>query len=364
MDLKPGALIAERYRVERVLLAKESGTLLAARTLRDGLVVAVKVFPSSASAAQLISRFARAQKIESPYAPKLVELGGLDDARTFIAMEYVEGETLKTIAARGPLPISGAVGDVLQACHAVAAAHEAGVVHRRLKTPKLIKTRTKTGGSEIKVLGFATSFVTTDPKNGDSPDGVDYLAPEQLTSVKNGERSADVWALGVILYELLTGRLPFTALTRKALAKHVRDDEPKRPRSIRGELPWQLEQVLLRCLEKAPASRFESVGALATALEPFASPASTGRTVASMSPPGASATGPSELPDVTKLHHLQPGGPESSAERTPAFHRLRSDGQLEGLKVDSVAGMARARRVEGEAVRLKQESRRPGGVSL
>lgn len=367
MELKPGAQIALRYRVEHVIDDDPyGGILLATREAQNGLLVAVKVFPKTASDEQIISRFRRAQKIESPLVPKLFELGGLDDGRTFVSMEYLNGSTLDVKVARGPLPIADAVDAVRQACLAVAAAHKAGVVHRRLETAKLFEAKSASGRIELRVLGFATGNPLA-VKQGELPEGVAYLAPEQLNGVKNAARSSDVWALGVILYELLTGRLPFGGLTRKAIAKQIASEDPKPPRSLRSEIPWQLEQTILRCLNKAPAGRVESAEELAEVLQPFAlgtAPLPSISVEPTMLSAGdaanvASLKTPTSLPDVTKLNHLLSGAPAGPlVEPTrPGFHRLRSDGKIEKLQIDEVMDLARAKRVADAASMLKTEAR-------
>jgi serine/threonine-protein kinase len=368
MDLKPGVVVGERYRIERVIATDEGGTLLATREAQNGFLVAVKVLPSTVSATKLINRFSRAKDIDSPHFPKLFELGGIEDGRTFVAMEYLQCTPLSARIARHPLAMDEAIAIVLQACHALAAAHREGVVHRRVQTAKLVEAKTTAGRTEIKLLGLLTGMPGGEVANGDVPEGVDYLAPEQLAAINDGDRAADIWALGVILYELLTGKMPFSGLTRKAVAKHVLSDDPKPPRVLRPELPWQLEQTILRCLDKSPTTRMESVDAVVEAVTSFAAPSDPSvvqRTLVSASlerapvrsktpPPDDSPSSP-RLPDVTKLHHLQPEvGPKS--ESTPAFHRLRPDGQIEGIKADEVVVMARARRVAEEAARLKSHA--------
>ena len=196
-------------------------------------------------------------------------------------MEYLNGLDLdQVLAQRGQLPLEEAVEYLLQAMEAVADAHAAGIVHRDLKPSNLFVTTRADGSPLVKVLDFGISkaFDATGPKHVSltatsmtlgSPL---YMSPEQVRSSKTVDARTDVWALGIIAYELLAGVQPFEAETVTGLCAKIVADEPVPLRAVRPDVPPAFEAVVLRCLEKNPASRYQSVAELAAALRPFASP--------------------------------------------------------------------------------------------
>jgi serine/threonine-protein kinase len=165
---------------------------------------------------------------------------------------------------------------VLQACEAIAEAHTLGIVHRDLKPTNLFLTTTVHGRPLVKVLDFGISKVAAASpedmqltKTTEIIGSPSYMSPEQLRSSRNVDARADIWALGVIIYELLAGRLPFIAETVTELVLRVATEREPPLRSIRPDVPTGLEAIALRCLEKHPERRFQSVLELAQALEPY-----------------------------------------------------------------------------------------------
>jgi serine/threonine-protein kinase len=191
-------------------------------------------------------------------------------------MELLTGEDLATTVMRdGPLPVDVATRHVLQACAALAEAHALGIVHRDIKPANLfLARRGSEGGASIKILDFGVSK-TARGRAGDvtlttasmvlgSPA---YMSPEQLREARAVDARADIWALGVTLYELVTGRRPFVAATLAELHALILTAAPPSPRSSCPAVSPALEHVILRCLRKDPADRFESAAALAAALD-------------------------------------------------------------------------------------------------
>ncbi|HET9957576.1 MAG TPA: serine/threonine-protein kinase, partial [Polyangiaceae bacterium] len=175
-----------------------------------------------------------------------------------------------------------AVDYVLQACEALAEAHSYGIIHRDLKPANLFLTRRPDGSALIKILDFgiskdlladmeAPASLTASQSLIGSPH---YMSPEQVRHPKLVDSRSDVWALGVILHELIVGERPFAGDTPMSVLAAVVSDAPVKLRSLRREAPAELENVVLRCLEKDPARRFANVAELARALEPWATPAS------------------------------------------------------------------------------------------
>jgi serine/threonine-protein kinase len=194
-------------------------------------------------------------------------------------MEFLEGVDLhELVQRRGPLPISDAVDYLLQACEAIAEAHGRGIVHRDLKPSNLLLTHRPDGTPLVKVLDFGISKshadddakLTTTRSVFGSPA---YMSPEQVRSAKNVDQRSDVWALGVVLFELLTGQLPFVGDTGSAILAAVAADTPITLRQLVPGSPPELEYAILGCLVKERDRRIGSVRQLAERLAPFASQA-------------------------------------------------------------------------------------------
>jgi serine/threonine-protein kinase len=194
-------------------------------------------------------------------------------------MEYLEGRDLSFVRKeQQPLAVDVAVSYVLQAASAIAEAHARGIVHRDLKPGNLFLSQRHDGSTRVKVLDFGISK-TLDPDAATGPHAtkshavlgsVHYMSPEQMTSTKNVDARTDVWALGVILYELLTARIPFPGQTLMEIGMLVMTKPPPPPRSFRPDLPEALEALILHCLEKQREDRVGSVSELMQALAPFA----------------------------------------------------------------------------------------------
>jgi len=182
-------------------------------------------------------------------------------------------------SAGGSLAIEDAASYIVQASEGLAEAHSLGIVHRDLKPGNLFLTRGVDGRPLVKVLDFGISK-TMDPTIGG--DGLSltntsmllgsplYMSPEQMRSSKHVDERSDLWALGAIAFELLTGHVPFEAETILELCFKVAQEKAPSPKTFRTELPDALCDAVLKCLEKDPGDRFANVGELAHAFEPFA----------------------------------------------------------------------------------------------
>src|SRR5258708_18946672 len=200
-----------------------------------------------------------------------------------MVMESLEGTDLAhVLREHGPIPVEVATEWVVQACEAVAEAHAAGIVHRDLKPQNLFLARTVGGGSKVKVLDFGVSksmgpsfsekaALTRTRAMLGSPL---YIAPEQMRSSRDVDARADVWALGVVLFELLTQRFPFEADTMPELCLKVVAEPPLSLTALRPDASVAMAQVLERCFQKDAAKRFANAAELASALEPLAPPGS------------------------------------------------------------------------------------------
>jgi serine/threonine-protein kinase len=191
-------------------------------------------------------------------------------------MEHLKGDTLSARIRSGKsLGVGEAVDIVLQACEAVGEAHRRGIVHRDLKPKNLFLVAAPGPVPRLKVLDFGIAR-TFDPNmegltNSHAFLGTPaYAAPEQLRASHSVDGRADIWALGVILYESLVGTRPFAAETHAEVASQILRDAPIAPRRARPEIPASLERIILKCLEKVSDRRFATIGELASALESFA----------------------------------------------------------------------------------------------
>jgi serine/threonine protein kinase len=284
--VREGDVLAGKYRIERVLGQGGMGVVVAAHHVQLAQRVALKfLLPEACANGEAVARFLRearaAVQIQSEHVARVSDVGQLENGSPYMVMEFLHGSDLGAVlSTRGPLPIADATDYLLQAMEAVAEAHAIGIVHRDLKPANLFLTSRRDGSALVKVLDFGISKATQG-EGGLSLTSTSavmgsplYMSPEQVRSAKDVDARADIWALGVILHELLVGAPPFHADTASALFAAIIADPPVPLRQRRPEAPLALEAVLARCLEKDRARRYSSVAELATALEPFAPPAS------------------------------------------------------------------------------------------
>jgi serine/threonine-protein kinase len=193
-----------------------------------------------------------------------------------MVMEYLEGHDLGRFVERGRLPIEQAVDYVIQACDALAEAHALDIVHRDLKPENLFLADRAPRAPIVKIIDFGISKVA--PRRGEggawtqAEDDLGtpfYMSPEQLGGGGPVDSRSDIWALGIVLHELLTGAPPFEGSTIEELCTNILTTPPRRLDEVLPDAPAQLTSIVLTCLEKSPAQRFDSVASLARALAPF-----------------------------------------------------------------------------------------------
>lgn len=282
MPLEPGSRIAGKYRVTRVIGRGGMGVVLAAVHESLDAPVAIKVLGGdSALTEEQVARFLRearaASALRSEHVARVTDFGTLDDGQPFMALEYLEGEDYARVLERGPLRPEEAVDVVLQACAALAEAHAAGIVHRDLKPSNLFRTQRPDGSDCVKLLDFGVSK-TTASREGAAITGTGkvlgtplYMSPEQLRTPKDVDARADVWALGVVLYELLTGLTPFPADDLGVLFASILERDPVPLAEALPGVDPELAKTVNACLVKDRAARLGSVVELAARLEPFGS---------------------------------------------------------------------------------------------
>ncbi|MDB4973340.1 MAG: Sensor histidine kinase [Myxococcaceae bacterium] len=275
-----GEVVGDRYRVERVLGVGGMGVVAAARDLTSGVTVAIKFMqPSSLAQVQALRRFVREAQalfaLESEHIARMLDAGNVASGAPYIVMEYLEGTDLAArLASEGPLPAAEVVSLMLQTCTAVSAAHAADILHRDLKPANLFLTRGSDGRPVIKVLDFGISKLTSkgplgataltgDAASLGSPH---YMSPEQMLGAAEVDARSDIWSLGVVLYELLSGRTPFEGANMIEICAKVLSLTPPSLAEAQPETPLRLVRIVERCLEKDPARRFADIDDLRGAL--------------------------------------------------------------------------------------------------
>lgn len=282
LPVQEGDIVDGKYRVESVLGVGGMGAVLAATHLQLGHRVAIKLLLSGPDTGPVArERFLRearaAATLRSEHVARVSDVGTFPDGTPFMVLEYLDGQDLGDLVERGgPLPIALAVDYVLQACDAVIEAHANGLVHRDLKPQNLFLTRRPNGTPLVKVLDFGISKQTAPTmdsgaltRTSDVVGSPLFMSPEQIRNAKDVDVRTDIWALGVILYELIGGRVPFEATTLPQLCSMVLEQEARSLREIRQEVPAELDAVILRCLQKRPEDRYPDVQSLMLALLPF-----------------------------------------------------------------------------------------------
>jgi serine/threonine-protein kinase len=305
-----GQILAGKYRVDRPLGKGAMGVVFAATTLANGLPVAIKILLSEqihpAERARFVQEATIAIRLRGEHSVRVLEIGALEDGVPYIVMELLAGEDLSHLLEReGPQSPERAVAWLLDACKALAEAHAAGIVHRDLKPANMFLAKPPHGEPIIKILDFGLSKLADDIPGRPrltatlsvfgSPA---YMAPEQLVDTGKVDRRADIYSLGVTLFELLSCKLPFIARSPAELAALVMRDPPRSLRAARPDVPPGLELVVMRCLEKNPRDRYQTASELAAALT-------------------ATLVDPREAPKTIQMQHGPTVSPSDLAELAP-----------------------------------------------
>jgi serine/threonine protein kinase/Tfp pilus assembly protein PilF len=272
MPLTIGTRLAT-YEILAPLGAGGMGEVYRARDTRLGRDVAIKVLPTTvASSPEQLARFEReAKTVAGLNHPNIVVLHSIEEAggTRFLTMELVEGRDLSSLVSAGGLPLAQVLDVAIALADALAAAHERGVVHRDLKPANVMVTRE----GRVKVLDFGLAKWAAPNANADltqaatvasplSSDGqivgtVPYMAPEQIRGEAVDART-DLFAFGIVVYELASGKRPFTGETHMDVGHAILHEPPRLLSSVRSDLPRDLDRIVGRCLEKNPRGRFQT----------------------------------------------------------------------------------------------------------
>lgn len=285
--VREGHVIAEKYVVGRLLGKGGMGVVFEARDRALERRVAIKILrPQLMNAPTASERFIRearsATRIMSEHCVKILEIGTLPAGLPFLVMEFLEGRDLGTLLSEeGPMRPEQAADFILQALQALAEAHLKNIVHRDIKPSNIFLTHRPDGSALVKVLDFGIAkTLEPDGQSADITSSEDsrlgspaYMSPEQLRDARSVDHRSDLWAVGVTLYELMSGETPFHATDAMGVVSNILSPAPLRLRNQPGsrELPIELERVVLSCLERDPDRRVANACELAAKLAPFGS---------------------------------------------------------------------------------------------
>ncbi|MEZ4220441.1 MAG: serine/threonine-protein kinase [Polyangiaceae bacterium] len=340
-----GEVIAGKYVVEGVIGDGGMGTVLKALHRELEEFVAIKMLKAAWLAeADVLSRFNREAraivKLKGEHIARVLDVGRTDDGTPFMVMEYLQGADLGTVMKRGPAAWQDAVDWIIEACDALGEAHSHGIIHRDIKPENLFLVE-RHGRASVKLLDFGISKLAL--ANEAEPLGMTtrmlgtplYMSPEQVRASAEVDHRSDIWSLGTVLYELLTGHPPFVADTLPEVCAMILEDSPRALAEFRSDLPPELQRVVARCLAKRADDRFPNVAEFAIELLPLAHPRQHATVehltrvlrlagiaapqLSSIPPPGTDRR--SVTTDPGRLTGTTPGGFERSAAVAPSRKR-------------------------------------------
>ena len=291
----PGTVLAERYRIVALLGRGGMGEVYRAEDLKLGNVVALKFLPASlqndaAALAGFHAEVRNARQVSHPNVCRVYDISEVN-GQHFLTMEYIDGEDLASLLRRiGRLPADKALETAHQICGGLAAAHDCGLLHRDLKPANIMLD----GRGRVRITDFGLALSHDDATGRSETAGTPaYMAPEQIGKGEASVRS-DIYSLGLVFYELFTGRLPYQATTPVEWRRAHLESSPKTPSSLVKDIDPAVESAILRCLQKDPAKRPSSVRQVAAALpggDPLAAALAAGETP---SPEMVAASGETE----------------------------------------------------------------------
>jgi eukaryotic-like serine/threonine-protein kinase len=278
--LAPGTVVGEHYEVGPIVGAGKLGIIYKARHVRLGRFVALKVIrPDIALSGVAWRHFAReARALSELHHEHIVgihDVGTLASGLRYLVMDLLQGSPLRGLIDGGPVPPQQAVTLTLQVCSALSEAHRASIVHRDVRPENIFLARYKGTEASVKLLDFGMAIFLDDAgqctatrRAGAAPN---YLSPEQLSDPYAVDARSDLWAVGMVLYEMIAGRTPFQGLNTLQICLQIAGGTIPRIETISPELPKGLAEAIHRCLQVDPARRPASADELGRMLEPFSS---------------------------------------------------------------------------------------------
>jgi serine/threonine-protein kinase len=271
-----GKVVAGRYRLEALLGEGGMGVVYRARHVLIDRVVALKLIRPDLRGethlrAWMLREARAANRVDHAHIVEIHDVGETEDGELYLVMEYLVGSSLSSEIAKGPMPLARATDILEQMCAALARAHDLGVVHRDLKSDNIMLTAKGGRRDFVKILDFGLAALARDPRL--APKGAvfgtpEYMSPEQARG-EDAMPVSDLYALGILFFEMTTGQLPFRSADRDTLLEMQKTAAPTRPRTLAKELPEPAERIILKLLEKDPRNRFRDGHHLQEELKAF-----------------------------------------------------------------------------------------------
>ena len=291
-EVGEGTLIAGKYRIEALIARGGMGVLYRAWQPLIARNVAIKIVrPELMTRSDAPARFLREARVlaqlQTDHVCRVLDAGALDDGLPYMVLEYLEGDDLRNVLnASGRFEVRRAVDLVLQVAEALAEAHAMGIVHRDIKPENLFLSHDASGAESIKLLDFGICQTESNAARARSSQSEEfglgsphYMAPEQISAPDAYDPRLDVWSLGVVLYELISGDPPFDGDDITSICAQVLGREPESLRKVRKDIPAGLEHVVARCLAKESSERYADVAELSLALAAYGSAAAASSTL-------------------------------------------------------------------------------------
>ncbi len=377
-DERVGLLVADRYRIAKVLGVGGMGGVYEAEHLLIGKKVALKCLHREyARDRDIVERFKRearaATLIGNDHIIDVTDMGDLPDGSPFLVMEYLAGRPLAALCEHGPLPVRRAAHIARQIGSALSAAHDKGIVHRDLKPENVFLIERNGDPDFVKVLDFGISKMHSSgvdrglTRTGMAMGTPSYMSPEQAQGSKNLDHRTDIWALGVILYEMLAARRPFDADSYPLLLMNIVATDPDPVSDYRRDLPPPLADLVMRCLIKDQEQRVGTMRELVDALTPYEDI----EVDIELSSPNAEQNAAQNITDRYRATALSRKKQAAATEPEGGVEERRSggtqpDGSLEGPPPVSLAqaeAEARARGAGREPTGKEALPSQPGGQS-
>lgn len=271
-----GKVVAGRYRLETLLGEGGMGVVYRARHVLIDRVVALKLIRPDLRGethlrAWMLREARAANRVDHAHIVDIHDVGETEDGELYLVMEYLVGQSLSHECGKGPMPLTRAVDILEQMCAALARAHDLGVIHRDLKSDNIMLTTRGGRRDFVKILDFGLAALARDPRL--APKGAvfgtpEYMSPEQARG-EDATAQSDLYALGILFFEMVTGQLPFRSSDRETLLELQRTGQPPRPRQLRPDLPAAAENIILKLLEKDTRKRFRDGHHLQEELKAF-----------------------------------------------------------------------------------------------
>lgn len=276
--VRPGTMFDSKHRVVRELGRGGMGAVVEAENIGLGSKVALKIMlPSLAHDAALVERFLRearaTARVSSEHVARVLDVASLPEGTPYLVMELLQGENMGAYIDRRAVTDAEAYLLLLQVCEGLAHAHAAGLVHRDLKPENVFIVRRRSGEPCAKILDFGiakdVALATAMTATSDAFGSPSYMSPEQIKSSRSVDARSDVWALGVVAFELFSRTLPFPGQTVFEVGARVLGEAPLALASLRPDLPAPVVAAIMACLEKARERRTPDVARFAEAIAPF-----------------------------------------------------------------------------------------------